>query len=108
MIGPDCLREIHTKFVGSKFPPDHVYTIHASPTTLDTLAIKRSIALGYNAFCGPLSEFGPPTGGKRIWLLSNSIYYVSRDLLELVQVGDEIISIAHVYNPHMSFQSIGH
>lgn len=40
---------------------------------------------------------------RTIWFCSNSIYYVSRTLLTKMQVGDVLISAAHMYNYKNTF-----
>jgi len=44
--------------------------------------------------------------GRTLWVMSNVVYYISNSLVNWVQVQDSILSIAHIYDPQSSLQTL--
>lgn len=82
MIGSDMHRESPELF-NTKFKTKTL--VCGSNSTIDFTAIERAKAMGIPVHEGDIMTFTRPKG-KTMWLCSNSIYYVTKYLMDNAQI----------------------
>jgi len=82
-----------------------VQYLNPASTSFDVLAKMR---YGKDTNCVELKHLSGVRGSNRIFFAGNSLYYVSRDLMNYCQPGDMIVGYGHVYNPTGGANSISH